>query len=75
MKTLDKIIPGILHPSTILYSPEIKFFDNRYPTRRYLETGIDRCFIAGDGAGKSRGIVGAAISGIIAARGIVKKYI
>jgi len=75
MKTLDKIIPGILHPSTILYSPEIKFFDNRYPTRRYLETGVDRCFLAGDGAGKSRGIVGAAISGIIAARGIIKKYI
>ena len=75
MKTLDKIIPGILHPSTIIYAPEIKFFDNRYPTRRYLETGIDRCFLAGDGAGKSRGIVGAAISGMIAARGIIRKYI
>lgn len=70
LKSLDKIIPGILHPSTLLYAPEIKFFDTQYPTNRHLETNIAGLFVAGDGAGKSRGIVGAAISGIIAAQGI-----
>jgi uncharacterized FAD-dependent dehydrogenase len=30
--------------------------------------------VAGDGTGKSRGIVGAGISGIIAAKGIAGKY-
>jgi hypothetical protein len=70
LKSLDKIIPGILHPSTLLYAPEIKFFDTHFPTDRYLETNIKGVFVAGDGAGKSRGIVGAAISGIIAAQGI-----
>jgi uncharacterized FAD-dependent dehydrogenase len=30
--------------------------------------------VAGDGTGKSRGIVGAAISGITAAKGIIEKY-
>jgi uncharacterized FAD-dependent dehydrogenase len=74
MKTLDKIVPGILHPSTLLYAPEIKFFDTHFPTNRYLETNIEGIFVAGDGTGKSRGIVGAAISGIIAAKGIVEKY-
>ncbi|MBE9546656.1 MAG: hypothetical protein IMF10_04055 [Proteobacteria bacterium] len=74
MKTLDKIMPGILHPSTLLYAPEIKFFDTHFPTDRYLETNIEGIFVAGDGTGKSRGIVGAAISGIIAAKGIVEKY-
>lgn len=70
LKTLDKIVPGILHPSTLLYAPEIKFFDTRYPTSRFLETNRPGLFVAGDGAGKSRGIVGAALSGILAAEGI-----
>ncbi|MBW2557575.1 MAG: FAD-dependent monooxygenase [Deltaproteobacteria bacterium] len=74
LKTLDKIVPGILHPSTLLYAPEIKFFDTHFPTDRHLETNIEGIFVAGDGTGKSRGIVGAAVSGIIAAKGIVKKY-
>lgn len=74
LKTLDKIVPGILHPSTLLYAPEIKFFDTHFPTDRNLETNIEGIFVAGDGTGKSRGIVGAAISGILAARGIARKY-
>jgi len=72
LKSLDKIIPGILHPSTLMYAPEIKFFDTHFPTDRYLETNIKGIFVAGDGTGKSRGIVGAAISGLIAAHGAVK---
>jgi len=74
LKTLDKIVPGILHPSTLLYAPEIKFFDTHFPTDRHLETNIEGIFVAGDGTGKSRGIVGAAVSGIIAATGITGKY-
>ncbi len=74
LKKLDKIVPGILHPSTLLYAPEIKFFDTHFETDGDLETNVKGLFVAGDGTGKSRGIVGAAISGIIAARGIARKY-
>ena len=74
LKTLDKIVPGILHPSTLIYAPEIKFFDTHFPTDRNLETNVEGIFVAGDGTGKSRGIVGAGISGIIAACGIAEKY-
>lgn len=74
LKKIDKIVPGILHPSTLLYAPEIKFFDTHFITDKNLETSVNSIFVAGDGAGKSRGIVGAAISGIIAAGGIAKKY-
>lgn len=73
LKKLDKIVPGILHPSTLLYAPEIKFFDTHFITDEHLETNVKGLFVAGDGTGKSRGIVGAGISGIIAARGIIKK--
>jgi hypothetical protein len=38
-----------------------------------METNIKGVFVAGDGTGKSRGIVGAAISGIIAAQGILNR--
>ena len=73
LKTLDKIVPGILHPSSLMYAPEIKFFDTRFPTGTHLETNVEGMFVAGDGTGKSRGIVGAAISGIIAAQGIARR--
>jgi uncharacterized FAD-dependent dehydrogenase len=74
LKKIDKIVPGILHPSTLLYAPEIKFFDTHFITDKNLETNVKGIFVAGDGAGKSRGIVGAGISGIIAARGISRKH-
>jgi len=74
MKVLDKIIPGILHPSTLLYAPEIKFFDTHYITGPNMETNIRGIFVAGDGTGKSRGIVGSAVSGIIAAKGIAESF-
>ena len=73
LKSLDKIIPGILHPSTLIYAPEIKFFDTHFPTDRYLETNVKGVFVAGDGTGKSRGILGAAVSGIIAAQGMLSR--
>lgn len=74
LKKMDKMVPGVLHPSTLLYAPEIKFFDTRFGTDKNLETSAGRVFVAGDGTGKSRGIVGAGISGLIAARGIAGKY-
>lgn len=70
---LSRVIPGVAHPSTTIYVPEIKFYDTKYPTDRHLETGVPNLFVAGDGVGKSRGIVGAALNGMLAAEGILRK--
>jgi uncharacterized FAD-dependent dehydrogenase len=70
---LDRIVPGVAHPATLIYAPEIKFYDTKYKTNRFLETNLENFFVAGDGAGKSRGIVGAAMTGMLAARGILSK--
>ena len=70
LKMLDKIIPGIFSDSTLLYAPEVKLYAMRIVTNKHLQTKIPNLFVAGDGAGVSRGIVGAAATGIIAARGI-----
>ena len=40
---------------------------------KHMKTRIKGLYAAGDGAGVSRGIVGAAATGIIAARDIIKK--
>jgi uncharacterized FAD-dependent dehydrogenase len=70
---LARVIPGVAHPSTAIYVPEIKFYDTKYPTDRNLETNVPNLFVAGDGVGKSRGIVGAALNGTLAAQGILRK--
>ncbi|TFG05906.1 MAG: FAD-dependent oxidoreductase [Promethearchaeota archaeon] len=74
LEILDKVIPGVNNNSTLLYAPEFKRSAKRVDTNSYLESKtIKNIFFAGDGAGLSRGIIGAAVTGIIAARGILKK--
>ena len=73
IELLARVIPGVAHPSTTIYVPEIKFYDVRYPTSNDLETNVAGLFVAGDGAGKSRGIVGAAVNGLLAAEGILRR--
>jgi uncharacterized protein len=68
---LDQILPGINAGSNFLYAPEIKLRGSRIRTNKQLETEIPGLFVAGDGAGVSGNIVGAAATGIIAAQGIL----
>ena len=72
IELLDEFIPGIANPETLIYAPEVKFYDTKYETNKYLETNIKNLYVAGDGVGKSRGIVGAALNGILVAGGISK---
>jgi len=67
---LEKVIPGVGSDSTLLYAPEIKFYAMRIETNKMLQTAIPNIFVAGDGAGVSRGITIAAATGMIAANGI-----
>ena len=74
MKNLDTIVPGVLHPSTIMYYPEIKLYANK---PAYLDENFrvtEDIWFAGDGAGTSRGITGAWASGIRSAEGMLATY-
>lgn len=71
MKNLDTIVPGILHPSTIMYYPEIKLYANKPEYRDDHFQVAESVFFAGDGAGTSRGITGAWASGIRASNGML----
>ena len=73
LEMLDRVMPGINSDSTLLYGPEIKFYAMRIATDKTLRTGVPNLYVAGDGAGVSRGIVGAAATGLVAAEGISKQ--
>jgi uncharacterized FAD-dependent dehydrogenase len=75
LKMLDKVIPGIDVDSTLLYAPEIKFYAMHIKTDKQLRTRIPNLYLAGDGAGISRGIIGAAATGIVAAKGIKNHHL
>jgi uncharacterized FAD-dependent dehydrogenase len=73
LEILDHVLPGINAGSNFLYAPEIKLRGSKIRTNKELETEVAGLFVAGDGAGTSGNIVGAAATGLIAARGIVNK--
>jgi uncharacterized FAD-dependent dehydrogenase len=73
LEMLDKVMPGINSDSTLLYGPEIKFYAMRIKTDNQLRTRIPNLYVAGDGAGVSRGIIGAAATGLVASRGILEQ--
>lgn len=72
MKLLDTIVPGVLHPSTIIYYPELKLYANKpkFIDGHFRVAG--NVYMIGDGAGTSRGITAAWASGIRAAEGIAR---
>lgn len=73
LEQLDKVIPGVASDPTLLYAPEVKLYATRISVNNNMETEINNLFAAGDGAGLSRDIINAAGTGILAARGIMRK--
>ncbi len=70
---LDRLIPGLSSEGTLLCAPEIKFYDTRYAVGLGMETALPGFYVAGDASGHSRGIVFAAVTGVLAARRIREK--
>jgi uncharacterized FAD-dependent dehydrogenase len=73
LESLDKIAPGINSRHTLLYGVEVKFYSMQIKLDNNLESEIKNLFAIGDGAGVSRGLIQASVSGIIAAREISKR--
>lgn len=73
LEELEKVMPGINSGDTLLYAPEIKLRTSKILTDKNLETKIQNLYIAGDGPGVSGNIIGAAATGVIAARGIINR--
>ncbi len=70
LETLEKVMPGINSGSTLLYAPEVKFRSSKISTDKKLQTSVNGLYVAGDGAGLSGSITGAAVTGVIFARSL-----
>ncbi len=73
LQALDKITPGVNSENTLLYGVEVKFYSMLPKLSESFETEIKNLFAIGDGAGVSRGLIQASVSGVIAAREILKR--
>ncbi|MCX7951914.1 MAG: NAD(P)/FAD-dependent oxidoreductase [Clostridiales bacterium] len=73
LEALDKVAPGIYSKHTLLYGVEVKFYSMRLKLTNVLETQIKNLFAAGDGAGVTRGLAQASVSGVIIAREIINR--
>jgi uncharacterized protein len=73
LQAMDKLVPGVASPRTLLYGIEVKFYSSQLKLTPCLETEVSNIFAAGDGAGVSRGLVQASASGIVVAREILKR--
>ena len=73
LETLNKIAPGISNNDTLLYGVEVKFYGNKVKVNQELETNIKNLFVAGDGAGLTRGLIQASVNGVIVAQNIDKR--
>lgn len=72
LERLDRVLPGINAGANLIYAPEIKLRGNRIKINKKMQTQIKNLFMAGDGPGTSGNIVGAAASGLLAAKGAMK---
>ena len=73
LQALDQVSPGLNSKDTLLYGAEVKFYTSRLELSNHLETRIHNMFTIGDGAGVTRGLIQASVSGIIAAKEILKR--
>lgn len=72
LEALDVAIPGIASDHTLLYGIEAKFYSARPDLDNNLKTKIGGLWAIGDGAGVTRGLIQASVSGVIAARSLLQ---
>jgi uncharacterized FAD-dependent dehydrogenase len=70
LEALDKLVPGVNGPGTLLYGVEVKFYSSRVEVGPDLQTSIAGLYAIGDGAGITRGLLQSSASGVVAARAV-----
>ena len=72
IQALDHVTPGIASDHTLFYGVEAKFYSARPEVDNNFQTKIKGLYVAGDGAGLTRGLAQAEANGVWIARNITK---
>jgi len=73
LRAFENIAPGIYSKNTLLYGVEVKFYSSKVKVSKNLETDIPGFYTIGDGAGITRGLMQASVTGVMAARDILRR--
>ena len=73
LEVLDNVAPGVNSGDTLLYGVEVKYYSMRLKLTKVLETEINNLYAVGDGAGVTRGLIQASVSGVVAARAVLER--
>lgn len=73
LEALNNLMPGIWAKHTLLYGVEVKFYSARVKVSEDMSTEIEGLYAIGDGAGITRSLAQASVSGVIAADSILAK--
>ncbi|MBS3975996.1 MAG: FAD-binding protein [Syntrophomonadaceae bacterium] len=70
LEAFDRIAPGLYAKNTLLYGVEVKFYSSKVAVQDNFMTSIDNLYAIGDGAGITRGLMQASVTGVVVARDI-----
>ena len=73
LKAFDHVAPGLYSRDTLLYGVEVKFYSSKVLVDRNFETAIKGLYAIGDGAGITRGLMQAGVSGMVVADAIAAR--
>ncbi|MGI6711347.1 MAG: NAD(P)/FAD-dependent oxidoreductase [Bacillota bacterium] len=73
LHAFDKIMPGLYSKNTLLYGVEAKFYSSKIKVSHNFESNINNLYTIGDGAGITRGLMQASVTGVVVARDIISR--
>ena len=72
MVAFDKVAPGLYSKNTLLYGVEVKFYSSKVKVDGHFRTAVEGLYAIGDGAGITRGLMQASVTGVAVARNIAR---
>ena len=72
---LGNVFPMILHPSSVIAGPEVKYYARRALADLWSETNISGLYVGGDGGRGTHGIAPSVVNGFNIGQGIKIKYL
>jgi uncharacterized FAD-dependent dehydrogenase len=73
IRAFDKVAPGLDSMNTLLYGVEVKFYSSKVKVSPKFETALPGFYAIGDGAGVTRGLMQASVTGVVVARDILSR--